>query len=123
MRLAVVAIASMFVIAGAPRETQGQPALPKYPNQVIRMVVPFTPGASTDVTARLFAQHLSAALGQQVIIDNRGGARGGVGAEVGGQGEPPGHTLPPGHQGTFPPNTPPPEGTPLAVRGFCSNPI
>src|SRR6478735_4103680 len=82
MRLALVALASIFVIAGAGRDIQGQPAPPKYPNQVIRMVVPFTPGASTDVTARLFAQHLSAALGQQVIIDNRGGAGGGIGAEL-----------------------------------------
>ena len=93
MRLAVVAIASMFVIVGAPREIQGQPAPPKYPNQVIRMVVPFTPGASTDVTARLFAQHLSAALGQQVIIDNRGGAGGGIGAELVAKAEPDGYTL------------------------------
>src|SRR4051794_41835345 len=99
MRLAVVAIASMFVIAGAPRETQGQPAPPKYPNQVIRMVVPFTPGASTDVTARLFAQHLSAALGQQGIIDNRGGGGGGGGAGRGGKAGAPGGTLLAGHQG------------------------
>src|SRR3954462_4868088 len=55
MRLAVVAIASMFVIAGVARDAQSQPAPAKYPSQVIRMVVPFTPGASTDVTARLFA--------------------------------------------------------------------
>ena len=101
MRLAVVAIASIFVIAGAPRETQGQPAPPKYPNQVIRMVVPFTPGASTDVAARLFAQHLSAALGQQVIIDNRGGAGGGIGAELVAKAEPDGYTLLASNQGPF----------------------
>jgi tripartite-type tricarboxylate transporter receptor subunit TctC len=101
MRLAVVAIASIFVIAGAARDIQGQPAPPKYPNQVIRMVVPFTPGASTDVTARLFAQHLSAALGQQVIIDNRGGAGGGIGAELVAKAEPDGYTLLASNQGPF----------------------
>ena len=101
MRLAVVAIASMFVIAGVARDAQSQPAPAKYPSQVIRMVVPFTPGASTDVTARLFAQHLSAALGQQVIIDNRGGAGGGIGAELVAKAEPDGYTLLASNQGPF----------------------
>src|SRR6478736_2334508 len=123
MRLAVVAIVFIFVIAGAPRETQGQPAPPKYPNQVIRMVVPFTPGASTDVTARLFAPHLSAALGQQVIIDNRGGAGGGIGAELVAKAEPRWLHAAREQSGTVPANRSAPEGLAIRRRRFCSDRI
>ena len=123
MRLAVVAIASMFVIAGVARDAQSQPAPAKYPSQVIRMVVPFTPGASTDVTARLFAQHLSDALGQQVIIDNRGGAGGGIGAELVAKAEPDGYTLLASNQGPFLQTALLPEELAIRGRRFCSDRI
>jgi tripartite-type tricarboxylate transporter receptor subunit TctC len=64
-----------------------------YPSRVVRVLVPFAPGASTDLVARLFAQKLSDALGQQFIVDNRGGAGGGIGAEAVAKSDPDGYTL------------------------------
>jgi tripartite-type tricarboxylate transporter receptor subunit TctC len=101
MRVASFAIASLLLAAGAPKHAQSQAVPSRYPSQLIRMVVPFTPGASTDLTARLFAQHLSAALGQQVIIENRGGAGGGIGAEMVAKADPDGYTLLATNQGPF----------------------
>ena len=63
-----------------------------YPNKVVRTVVPFTPGASTDLVARLFGQKLSEAWGQQIVIENRGGAGGGIGAEMVAKADPDGYT-------------------------------
>lgn len=51
-----------------------------YPNKLITMVVPFPPGGPTDLVARLLAQKMSQQMGQQIIIDNRGGANGNIGS-------------------------------------------
>ena len=51
-----------------------------FPNRPIRLIVPWPPGGSTDTIARIFQPRLAAALGQPVIIDNRGGASGSIGA-------------------------------------------
>jgi tripartite-type tricarboxylate transporter receptor subunit TctC len=65
-----------------------------YPNRPIRIVVPFAAGAGVlDIMARLVGQHLGASLSQQVVIDNRPGAGGIVGAEVVAKAEPDGYTL------------------------------
>ncbi len=65
-----------------------------YPSRQIRIVVPFAAGAGVlDIMARLVGQHLGASLGQQVVIDNRPGAGGIVGAEVVAKAEPDGYTL------------------------------
>ena len=64
-----------------------------YPSRPIRMIVPFSPGGATDVPARIVAQRLSEALGQQVVIDNRPGAGSMLGAEVVAKANPDGYTL------------------------------
>jgi tripartite-type tricarboxylate transporter receptor subunit TctC len=68
-------------------------AAQSYPNRVIRMITPFTPGSPVDVAARLLAQHLGANLGQNVIVDNRPGAGTTTGMKAAAMAEPDGYTL------------------------------
>lgn len=70
-----------------------QDAAANYPSKPVRWIVPFTPGASNDITARLFAQKMSELTGQQFVIDNRGGAGGSIGAQMAAEAAPDGHTL------------------------------
>ncbi|WP_375457745.1 Bug family tripartite tricarboxylate transporter substrate binding protein [uncultured Enterovirga sp.] len=64
-----------------------------WPNRPVKMIVGFAAGGSTDVTARLIAQALSERLGQQVVVENRGGAGGNIGADAVAKVEPDGYTL------------------------------
>jgi tripartite-type tricarboxylate transporter receptor subunit TctC len=71
-----------------------------YPNKQIRMVVPFAAAGTTDLLGRIVAQHLTEVWGQQVIVDNRTGAGGNVGAEIVAKAVPDGYTLLLGTVGT-----------------------
>ena len=73
--------------------TLAQGAFAQYPAKPIRLVVPFPAGESVDSTARLVGQSWSAALGQQIVIDNRGGAGGTIGSEAVAKSASDGYTL------------------------------
>jgi tripartite-type tricarboxylate transporter receptor subunit TctC len=70
-----------------------QGAFAQYPAKPIRLVVPFPAGESVDATARLVGQSWSAALGTQIVVDNRGGAGGTIGSEAVAKSAPDGYTL------------------------------
>ncbi len=64
-----------------------------YPDKPIRMIVPYPPGGATDVIGRVLAQELTSALGQSVIVENRAGAAGNIGADQVAKAQPDGYTL------------------------------
>lgn len=74
-----------------PWSTGAQAA--NYPDKPIRFLVPYPPGGGTDVIARIVQERFQAALGQPIIIDNKGGAGGSVGTELAARAAPDGHTI------------------------------
>src|SRR6185436_18526839 len=64
-----------------------------YPNQPIKLIVPWPPGGGVDTSARIIAQPLSERLGQSIVIDNRPGAGGNIGTEIAARSKPDGYTL------------------------------
>jgi tripartite-type tricarboxylate transporter receptor subunit TctC len=81
--LLAVAIAFWSAVAAAQ----------SYPSKPIRVMVPFPPGGSTDIVARIMAQKLEKPLGQPLVVENRGGAGGTIGAAVGAKAAPDGYLL------------------------------
>ncbi|MDR4306452.1 tripartite tricarboxylate transporter substrate binding protein [Chelatococcus sambhunathii] len=69
------------------------PASAAYPERPVTLIVPFAPGGSTDLCARIIAQKMSDILGQQVVVENRGGAGGSLGAGVVAKATPDGYTI------------------------------
>lgn len=88
-RLKAALIAACATIAGAASAAQAQ----NYPTKAVRMILPFAPGGSTDLIARLVAAQLSDRLGKQFTVENRAGAGGTVGTDVVLHAPPDGYTL------------------------------
>lgn len=85
------ALAFVATTQGAP--AQAADAAKGYPARPIRIIVPFPPGGSNDILGRFIGQRLSERLGQQAVIDNRGGADGIIGTDIAARATPDGYTL------------------------------
>ena len=91
LRMALIGglvVGAMSVATTSVAQTSGA-----FPNQSIRMVVPYPPGGPTDITARVVAAEMMKTLGQNVVIDNRPGASGMIGSEMVTKAAPDGYTL------------------------------
>ena len=89
----LVALAAGGADAWAQSSAAGPASAASYPNRPIRLIVPFPPGGGTDTVARAISQRLTDNLGQQVVVDNRGGANAIIGTELGARAAPDGYTL------------------------------
>jgi len=96
MRWKVLAGAALLGLAGF-----GPAAAQDYPNRPITLVVPFPPGGSTTIVARIVADKLAESLGQQIVVDNRGGAGGTIGTKAVSRSAPDGYTIVLGYTGTL----------------------
>ncbi len=87
LKPALVAVAAALLAAPVLALAQA------YPSKVVRVVIPWPPGGSNDVVGRVVMQKVSEAMGQQFVIDNRGGASGSIGADVVAKAAPDGYTI------------------------------
>ncbi|MGV3629380.1 MAG: Bug family tripartite tricarboxylate transporter substrate binding protein [Betaproteobacteria bacterium] len=88
-RLPCSVIAGLLLVAPLAVSAQST----DYPNKPIRLIIPFPPGGGTDLVSRTMQPALNAALGQQVLLDNRGGAQGSLGTAIAATANPDGYTL------------------------------
>ena len=94
MRIHLAKLAAALVLAAAlPAAAAAQTPAQAWPQRAIKMIVPFPAGGGTDFIARIAAMHLSDRLGQQVFVENRGGANGAIGLQALMQSDPDGYTI------------------------------
>jgi tripartite-type tricarboxylate transporter receptor subunit TctC len=91
-RAGIVSLAALCLMQAAFMDAQ-RVAAQTYPNRPVRMIIPFPPGGNTDIIARIVSPRMSEALGQQLIIDNRGGAGSTIGTEVAARAPADGYTI------------------------------
>ena len=85
LRLILCALAGLFVVGPACGQS--------YPAKPVRMIVPFVPGGNTDIIARVFAPRMAELIGQQIVVENRGGAGGVIGTEAVARAAPDGYVI------------------------------
>jgi len=88
MRTTLLLAAAVFAFAQAP-----DAGAQKYPTKPVRLIVPFAPGGGTDIMSRLLSIPVGQSIGQTVVVDNRPGAGGALGAEIAVQSAPDGYTI------------------------------
>jgi tripartite-type tricarboxylate transporter receptor subunit TctC len=96
MRNARLALGGLLLALGAHAAAAEHPSTASgktYPARPVRMIVPLVPGGSVDTMARALAQKMSDTMGQQVVVDNRGGASGNIGTEIAARAAPDGYTI------------------------------
>jgi tripartite-type tricarboxylate transporter receptor subunit TctC len=86
-RLSCALLAAALALGALPASAQ------PYPNRPVRLIVPYPPGGPTDIMGRLVSDVLTRRLGQNVVVDNRGGAATAIGAEMVARAQPDGYTL------------------------------
>ena len=89
---ACVVLSALFAISGVHAQT--------FPSKPIRLVVPFPPGGVTDPVARMVGEKVGQSIGRSIVVDNRPGGAGIIGAQIARQSAPDGYTLFMGHSGT-----------------------
>jgi tripartite-type tricarboxylate transporter receptor subunit TctC len=94
--VAGLAVLATFAVKSSAQSPAGEP----YPSRVIRFIVPFPPGGGADVVSRLIAAPLAEALGKSVIVDNKPGAQGNIGAGMAARAPADGYTILFGYSGT-----------------------
>jgi len=87
-RLILTLVSTLAVVLGGPAVAQD-----KYPSKPVKIVVPYAPGGGTDITARLFGDHMKNSLGQQFVVENKPGAFGILAIEEMARSKPDGYTL------------------------------
>ena len=91
----VIALLAVSMIFASPIRAQDKPqqGTSDWPTRPLHFIVPFPAGGSTDVGARVIANHLTRSLAQQIVVENKSGANGNIGIEAAAKGTPDGYTI------------------------------